>query len=149
MNNVGASELTSLVVEDLIALSHNDFNKHLIVAYDVGYHKNVFGDKQPSLENKVVFGISQQEKGHGRRGKDTSLFHYALLDWGDNKKFRRVFLLNRRIIVPNQRATQATLDNWLTQNPHMMNVYRQAQAANNKDIRASRQVQRRAKGLST
>ena len=71
LNNVGASELTSLVVEDLIALSHNDFNKHLIVAYDVGYHKNVFGDKQPSLENKVVFGISQQEKGHGRIGETT------------------------------------------------------------------------------
>ena len=149
LNNIGASELTSPVVEDLIALSYNDFNKHSIVAYDVGYHKDVFGDKQPSLENKVVFGITQQGKGHGRGGKDTSLFHYALLDWGDNKKFRRVILLNRQIIQPNQRATQATLDNWLTQNPHMLNVYRQAQAANNRDLRASRGVSRRARGLNT
>ena len=82
-------------------------------------------------------------------GKTRCCFIMHCLIGETTKSSGEFFSLNRRIIVPNQRATQATLDNWLTQNPYMLIVYRQAQAANNKDIRASRQVQRRARGLST
>jgi len=119
------------------------------VAYDVGYHIDVFGDKQPSLENKVVFGIRLLPgHGRGRGGKDGSMFHYALLDWEDNEKFRRQFLLTRNIIRPNQRADQGTLANWLHLNPLMRNVHRRALANNDRTIRADRQQRRRGRGLN-
>ena len=149
LNNISMDEMSSETIEDYIALSYNEFNKHSIVAYDVGYHIDVFGDKQPSLENKVVFGIRLLPgQGCGRGGKDGSMFHYALLDWEDNKKFRRQFLLTRNIIRPNQRADQGTLDNWLRLNPHMRNVYHRAQANNDRTNRAHQQQRRRGRGLN-
>ena len=60
LNNIPSDELTLPVIEDLIALSYNELNKHLIVVYDVRYHKDMFGDKQPFLENKVMFAIRLQ-----------------------------------------------------------------------------------------
>ena len=60
LNNIPSDELPLPVTEDLIALSYNKLNKHLIVVYDVRYHKDVFGDKQPFLENKVMFAIRLQ-----------------------------------------------------------------------------------------
>jgi len=142
-------EMSSPTIEDYNALSYNDFNKHSIVAYDIGYHVDVFGDKQPSLENKVVFGIRLLPgQGHGRGGKDGSMFHYALLDWEDNKKFWRQFLLTRNIIHPNQQADQGTLDNLLRLNPLMRNVYRRALANNDRTIRADRQQRRHGRGLN-
>ena len=69
------------------------------------------------------------------------MFHYVLLDWGDNKQFMRQFLLTRNVILPNQQAMQATLDNWLGQNPRMINVYR-------RDLRGTRQERRRGRGLN-
>ena len=148
LNNLPPDELTSPVTENYIAMSYNELNMHSIVAYDVGYHKDVFGDKQPSLENKVVFAIRLQGQGHGRGGKDRSMFHYALLDWGDNKQFRRQYLLARNVILPNQQATQATLDNWLGQNPRMRNVYNRALTNNIRELNETRQERRPGRGLN-
>jgi len=119
-------------MEDAIAISYNEFNKHSIVAYNVGYHKDTFGSKQPSLENKVVFAINKDGL-VGRGGNDGTKFHYALLDWGDNKKFRRDWLIRNDVIQANQSATQRTFDNWLNEAPERRAVYNQALNANNRN----------------
>ena len=76
------------------------------------------------------------------------MFHYAPLDWGDNKQFRRQYLLARNVILPNQQATQATLDNWLGQNPRMRNVYNRALANNSRERSETRQERRPGRGLN-
>ena len=77
-------EVSNDVKETAIALVYNDYNKHSVVAYNVGYHKDIFNGKMPSLENKAVISIPGDSR-KGRGGSDGNYFHYALLDWGDKR----------------------------------------------------------------
>ena len=113
------------VKEKVIALGYNELNRHSVVAYNVGYHVDVFDTKMPSLENKVVFSVPS-EMDLGRGGSDGECFHYALLDWGHLKQTRREFLLTRKVIQSNERATQQTLDNYLNEHPNAAIIYNAA-----------------------
>jgi hypothetical protein len=61
-------------------------NKHSMVAYPVGYHLDVFANKEPALENRICFvnhRMGQETSGPalGRGGAGRGNFCLALLDW--------------------------------------------------------------------
>ena len=121
-------EVSNDVKETAIALVYNDYNKHSVVAYNVGYHKDIFNGKMPSLENKAVFSIHSDSR-KGRGGSDGNYFHYALLDWGNRQVTRRRFLLDRNAIRPEQQATQSTLEDYFAVNPEHRALFNQALAS--------------------
>ena len=77
---------------------YNQFNKHSIVCYNVGLHRDVFNKNTASFENKMVIRCSafnrlQAPWELSRGGGDTnSEFCFALLDWGTNAIRRRTML---------------------------------------------------------
>jgi hypothetical protein len=62
-------------------------NKHTMVAYPVGYHRDVFADKKAALENRICFRNirrsqrRQQGPALGRGGAGAGVYCWALLDW--------------------------------------------------------------------
>jgi hypothetical protein len=61
-------------------------NKHTMVAYPVGYHRDVFADNKAALENRICFvdkRRSQRREGPvlGRGGAGAGSYCWALLDW--------------------------------------------------------------------
>jgi hypothetical protein len=61
-------------------------NKHTMVAYPVGYHRDVFAEKKAALENRICFRNkrrSQRRQGPalGRGGAGAGQYCWALLDW--------------------------------------------------------------------
>ena len=75
------------------------FLNYTLVCHQVGRHYDVFADKLPSMENRVVFSYPYENKinmskknyvSSGRGGCGTGNFGFALLDWrssnGGNKK---------------------------------------------------------------
>jgi hypothetical protein len=77
------------LLDALVAL-----NKHTLVAYPVGYHIDVFADKEPSLENRICFVYTNRcQAGSGpalgRGGAGAGKFCWALLDWPQKRANRR------------------------------------------------------------
>ena len=69
-------------------------NKHTMVAYAVGYHRDVFADKKAALENRICFEncrMSQAAGGPalGRGGAGSGKYCWALLDWPTKAADRR------------------------------------------------------------
>jgi hypothetical protein len=64
-------------------------NKHTMVAYAVGYHRDVFTDKKAALENRICFVNWRMSQGKGELhlggvgwgGAGGGKYCWALLDW--------------------------------------------------------------------
>ena len=110
---------------------YNNFNKHSIVAYNVGLHLDFFHRHSASFENKAIFHakaldyydetIVDWEYSRGG-GKTPREFHYALLDWGQQQRSRRTNAVVHRIIAANERVSQGTLRDYFANNPNAVNV---------------------------
>lgn len=109
----------------------NEFNMHSIVCYNVGYHVDCFDKGMPSLENKIVFKlhhrhamneralVQDQSRGGGQRLGE---FHFALLDWGRNRR-KREAALQMGIIQPNQQVTQRVIQDFFQANPNLQRAF--------------------------
>ena len=110
---------------------YNNFNKHSIVAYNVGLHLDVFHRHSASFENKAVFHVMaldyhdetsvdwEYSRGGGKTPRE---FHYALLDWGQQQTTRRSNAVIHRIINATERVSQGTLRDYFANNPNAVNV---------------------------
>ena len=97
-------------------LLYNEFNKHSIVCYNVGYHYDRFDNGIASLENKVVFKFPQKHIHENTLisnidqcrggGKILGEYHYAILDWGRDLQNRRNVAINIGIINSDQVLSQ-------------------------------------------
>ena len=107
---------------------YNQFNKHSIVCYNVGLHRDVFNKNTASFENKMVIRCSafnrlQAPWELSRGGGDTnSEFCFALLDWGTNAIRRRTMCLQQGIIQPNERVTRGNVEHGLQNHPLLVNT---------------------------
>ena len=129
-NNKASSRLCALTL-------YNEFNRHSVVCYNVGYHFDRFDKGMASLENKVVFHVKDRVmdprtlhkfQNDTRGGGDhIGQFHFALLDWGRCRRNRRQAAIDVGIIQPNQRLTQAMINDFFRINPHMNAAFQAAQ----------------------
>ena len=110
---------------------YNCFNKHSIVAYNVGLHLDVFHRHSASFENKAIFHAKAFGYNHDicvdweysrGGGKTPREFHYALLDWGQQQRQRRRNAVIHRIIDARERVSQGTLRDYFANNPNAVNV---------------------------
>ena len=113
---------------------YNNFNKHSIVAYNVGLHLDIFHRHSASFENKAVFHVKSFDYKHGEHdicvdweysrggGKTPREFHYALLDWGQVQQQRRSNAVIHRIIDATERVSQGTLRDYFLNHPDAVNV---------------------------
>jgi hypothetical protein len=65
-------------------------NKHTLVAYAVGYHREVLDKDQSSLENKVAFQMKSSGNGIGRGSAGQGRFVFGFLDWRNDLSQRRL-----------------------------------------------------------
>ena len=114
-----------------ILVRYNNFNKHSIVAYNVGLHLDVFHRHSASFENKAVFHVKSLDYGYeccvdweySRGGGETPRqFHYALLDWNLQQRQRRGNAIIHRIIAANERVSRGTLHDYFANNPNAVDV---------------------------
>ena len=110
---------------------YNNFNKHSIVAYNVGLHLDVFHRHSASFENKAIFHAKdfdydnytcvdwEYSRGGGKTPRE---FHYALLDWGQQQRRRRSNAVMHRIIDASQRVSQGTIRDYFVNHPDAVNV---------------------------
>ena len=110
---------------------YNNFNKHSIVAYNVGLHLDVFHRHSASFENKAVFHAKDFDYNHDicvdweysrGGGKTPREFHYALLDWGQQQRSRRSNAVIHRIIEATERVSRGTLRDYFINHPNAVNV---------------------------
>ena len=110
---------------------YNNFNKHSIVAYNVGLHLDVFHCRTASFENKAIFHAKDFDYNHNicvdweysrGGGKTPREFHYALLDWGQQQRQRRSNAVVHRIIEASERVSQGTIRDYFVNNPTAVNV---------------------------
>ena len=110
---------------------YNNFNKHSIVAYNVGLHLDVFHRHSASFENKAIFHDSafdycdnssvdwDYSRGGGKTPRE---FHYALLDWGQQQRSRRTNAVVHGIIDASRRVSQGTLRDYFINNANAVDV---------------------------
>ena len=110
---------------------YNNFNKHSIVAYNVGLHLDIFHRHSASFENKAVFHVKsfdydnytcvdwEYSRGGGKTPRE---FHYALLDWGQVQQQRRSNAVIHRIIDASERVSQGTLRDYFLNHPDAVDV---------------------------
>ena len=109
---------------------YNNFNKHSIVAYNVGLHLDVFHRHSASFENKAIFHAKafdntdtcldwEYSRGGGKTPRE---FHYALLDWGQQQRSRRSNAVMHGIIDASRRVSQGTIRDYFANNPHAVNI---------------------------
>ena len=112
---------------------YNNFNKHSIVAYNVGLHLDVFHRHSASFENKAIFHAKdfdytsnhnicvdwEYSRGGGKTPRE---FHYALLDWGQQQRSRRSNAVVHGIIDASQRVSQGTIRDYFVNHPDAVNV---------------------------
>jgi len=110
---------------------YNNFNKHSIVAYNVGLHLDVFHRHSASFENKAVFHAKAFDYGDKTSidweysrggGKTPREFHYALLDWNLQQKRRCTNAIIHRIISANERVSQGTLHDYFANHANAVDV---------------------------
>ena len=99
---------------------YNSFNNYLIVVYDAKFHVGLFKKGIPSLEDRKVLIIIGYATKHGSQScdEDPDEFHYTLLDWDKNIRFRKEYIREHGVIPDNDRITQKTLNDFFVLNPY-------------------------------